>query len=80
MYDKVQMYKVTIDVDDPDSEPESEEEEKLQHDRLKVGNVFEYLDGSRRGKIKRHKKREVGADGEDLNVHDRKGKTEVDTD
>lgn len=75
------MYKVTMELDDPEDEPDSEEEkEKLAPDRLKVGNVFEYLEGSRRGKIKRHKKRETNNDGEEVNVHDRGGKTEVDID
>ncbi|KRX01937.1 hypothetical protein PPERSA_07993 [Pseudocohnilembus persalinus] len=80
IYDKIYMYKVTLEIPDSEEEPESEEDEKDEKDRLKVGNVFEYIQGSRRGKIKRHKKRTAGDEGEDIVVEDRGGKTEVDAD
>lgn len=74
------MYKVGLDVEESEEESDEEIEELKDPDRLKRGNVFEYLEGSRRGKIKRHKKRDTTNDGEEVNVHDRGGKTEVDVD
>jgi len=47
------MYRVDLEDDESSSSSSEEEVEKVDKDNVKVGNVFEYLDGSRRGKIKR---------------------------
>ena len=55
--DRVEEVKKEEEPEEPEEEPEPLPVE--EDPKLKVGNIFEYLKGSTRGRIKRHKHKKV---------------------